>query len=1089
MKYGAAVIAALAALGGCVGDPLPGPAPADPIAAAAPPVEPTAAVDLTLQVLADPARYPLGPQLRAAVDEINEIDRAADATYVRVFVQMLPPSTVDLAALGARDVHQYGPVYTALVPAARLDELARVPGLLRARAARRLRPLLEVSVPAGGGNLGLNLAAPGPTYGPGAVVGVVDSGMDATHPDLRDASNNSRIVSMLNQNTGVVTNPSAGQSGAPDTDGHGTHVTGTAAGNGRGNTSPKYIGVAAGAPIVGVATTFTDTAIVEGVAHVFTKAAALGLPAVVNLSLGGHSGPHDGTDPFDLAIDELSGPGRVVVAAAGNEGTDLIHAQGTVTVATSSVNSAPRIRLDFLANTTAAFDLYHDSPNGVRVWLRRGNGTTIGPVEPGFVATNNVDYILQNEPVDPVNGKSRVYVVTVSPPSSSLSLNWQIRIAKRNAADPSANFHIWNFYSSPRFQTQISPSDGDFRGNSTSTIGSPATAFSTIAVGAYVTRTGSPNYGALKNLASFSSRGPTPDGRTLDIAAPGSAIISAMSHDVNSAVNYQLMSGTSMAAPHVTGLVALLLERNSRLGPDGVRSILAQTARFDGGESPAAGALPSNDWGYGKATAGAAMTMASENRPSLGGAAIHPASVGVGTTLTARPGTFTARRTDAAHKVFVQWQKQVSGDFKNIAGATQRYLAPDLFAAGNVVRALVTPIEEHVAYRGGSFAGAAIATAPVTIGSDTTSRAFAGETGWSMVAASVDGAADAIARFSGTLYRWDEPLQAYQAASSLARGVGYFVSVGAAEGLLETASAAPAPADFVTPVLTRSSSLYRPGRHLLGNPFNKRIYWQNLQVSVDGVSWQPVTSSSLAQVVYYGDYNNVQGQYLMNQIGGLTGAIAPWQAFWVVVNQAVRIKIPAAQPTPPGLLGQDTNYALRRPAELPGGGLAANEPEAEDPYRPRGLPGRDLRAVSAWTVRLRAHSGALRDDYNYVGLHHDALGGADPQDILDGGTMGASYVVLSIDRTDRPAAPYAYCRDIQPLSREAVRIWPLQVKTRGLSVPVVLSWERLPVGWRLVLFDMAKGTVVEMGGASTHTFTPSEGEIRRFWLLAIPHRS
>lgn len=51
------------------------------------------------------------------------------------------------------------------------------------------------------------------------------------------------------------------------------------------------------------------------------------MPAVVNLSLGGHDDPHDGTDSLSQVIDQAVGPGRIVCCAAGNAGNDNIHAQ------------------------------------------------------------------------------------------------------------------------------------------------------------------------------------------------------------------------------------------------------------------------------------------------------------------------------------------------------------------------------------------------------------------------------------------------------------------------------------------------------------------------------------------------------------------------------------------------------------------------------------------------------------------------------------------------------------------------------------------------------------------------------------------
>lgn len=118
------------------------------------------------------------------------------------------------------------------------------------------------------------------------------------------------------------------------------------------------------------------------------------------------------------------------------------------------------------------------------------------------------------------------------------------------------------------------------------TIGSPGAAEKVITVGAGAD-VGEGGY----FLASFSSRGPTADGRIKpDIVSPGYHITAPKANSGDGYVEY---SGTSMATPFTAGVVALMLEANPNLSPQDVKSILAQTAIDWGPEGK------DIDYGYG----------------------------------------------------------------------------------------------------------------------------------------------------------------------------------------------------------------------------------------------------------------------------------------------------------------------------------------------------------------------------------------------------------------------------------------------------------------------------------------------------------
>ncbi|MGH7504977.1 MAG: S8 family serine peptidase, partial [Longimicrobiales bacterium] len=293
-----------------------------------------------------------------------------------VFVRLASPAAIDaLRAAGADIGTVIGDIATARVPLDALPRLAASAGILSIEAARVARVRHDSSMAAIGVS-GLRRVIgndwSGAT-GQGAIVAIYDTGLDLDHPDFLAPDGQTRVLGVWDQ-ASTVSNPPSGfnrgfycsraavqqridgnASACPqeDNQGHGTHVAGTAAGDGSAagsdDTPFRYAGVAPKAELLivkGGPGVFFEDLIVQGLAWLKQEGQRLGKPVVVNLSLGGSFGPHDGTRLYERAIDNLSGPGFIVVISAGNNGSNantmpadedpqLMHARGFATGTTA----------------------------------------------------------------------------------------------------------------------------------------------------------------------------------------------------------------------------------------------------------------------------------------------------------------------------------------------------------------------------------------------------------------------------------------------------------------------------------------------------------------------------------------------------------------------------------------------------------------------------------------------------------------------------------------------------------------------------------------------------------------------------------
>jgi subtilisin family serine protease len=569
----------------------------------------------------------LSPALAAAADDFVRDGRAGLMAHRRTMALVTPdrapkPARVvaflhvdagadlaHLADLGVEVNEGAGAVRTGLVPLESLDALSEDPSITRIVPARPLRLLLDVAkaaanVPAFVSRTGLS--------GRGVVVGIVDSGIEVGHDSFVGRIH--RLWDQTLNGSGVPEGryglelKGAALEQSRDTVGHGTHVTGIAAG-----VDELYGGVAPDAQLVIVKTDLQTAHIADGIRYVFRVAAGLRRPAVVNLSLGGHDDPHDGTDSLSKVIDEAVGPGRIVCCAAGNEGNDDIHAQvevrrgGIRTVACAVARRGPADPA-FVASFTG--------------WYAGSDRIAVAVAAPSGQQTRFQSVITRGSPVrrhtfpegtvrivtpgpDPGNGDHGFLVQiepSALPPATPAPRGgWRIRLKGTTVRD--GTVHLWSV-------------DGDaaqFSGRAvvdSTKVGSPGAATGAITVASYTSKTtwedvwGHPHQAGLdlNDISDFSSEGPRRDGvEKPDLAAPGAMVVSGLS--VHSGVLpdfvidnlHTIMAGTSMACPFVAGLVALLLQRDRTLGPEAVRAILRDHSELPGG----AGAGWDPKWGSG----------------------------------------------------------------------------------------------------------------------------------------------------------------------------------------------------------------------------------------------------------------------------------------------------------------------------------------------------------------------------------------------------------------------------------------------------------------------------------------------------------
>lgn len=549
------------------------------------------------------------------------------------------PDVSALEALGVSVNLQLDGILTVRLPLSAVPALEQLDFVKYIQLGTPVRPMLDKARPAAGvdkihAGEGLQL----PYTGKGVVVGIIDGGFDYTHPAFYDEATGAlRIKRVWEQGADQGTAPSGfgygielateadiiAAGGDVATQSHGNHVAAIAAGSYRVADNP-YCGIAPDADIVLVSKgeiTANSANISDAIAYIYNYAESVGKPCVVNMSLGWHQGPHDGSSPFDQVADQLQGTGRVLVGSMGNYGNDRVHVSKTFTNPSSSTESLRAMveykitpsksnvggEIDIWGDEGMSFDLKvavvkkddgseADAMKTMDVSLAEG-----ATEEHSFSSRYASGTVIVTTEVNPINGKPHAFVTLNLESLRAMSYAVGIVITPRTAG----TVHAWADATFTQFAEEVPAGwqAGD-KEHTLCEIG--GTGKKIISVGAYVSSNTYTEWGSsqqkmteetLGALATFSSVGPTIDGRVKpDIVAPGTFIASAVNsfdsyksaYPTASAVvwndktyNYSYMQGTSMAAPFVTGVIATWLQACPELDSDAIREVLAKTAVND----------------------------------------------------------------------------------------------------------------------------------------------------------------------------------------------------------------------------------------------------------------------------------------------------------------------------------------------------------------------------------------------------------------------------------------------------------------------------------------------------------------------------
>lgn len=308
----------------------------------------------------------------------------------------------------------------------------------------------------------------------------------------------------------------------------------------------------------------------------------------------------DGSTEEEQLVNQYAGEGMVIIGGAGNLAGNKMHIKDTLNSGdfrTYSINAPDKAEGKKNDGAFVSF-IWNDTDSELKFEIETPDKNKTPEISAGndFLKTGNYN-ISYSKDISP-KGTAMMRLGFSKSDSGTIKGNWSIKVT-------SSGNTVLNGFVTDISQSWAGSTHWTSYITDETTVTFPSTADSIISVGAYAV-----NYGwneKVGELATYSPRGYNIDGkRGVDITAPGHSSFSTTIGN-----SYTIFTGTSAAAPHVTGAAALMLQYDPALTHYQIKQILFNTAKKDS----FTGDVPNPDWGYGKLDIEEALRYLIKNNP------------------------------------------------------------------------------------------------------------------------------------------------------------------------------------------------------------------------------------------------------------------------------------------------------------------------------------------------------------------------------------------------------------------------------------------------------------------------------------------